>query len=109
VAFGDVEDSLSAIDHLALQAEAQNRAVTAARRAADLATDRYRSGIVEYIDVVDAERDALSAERDNAQLTGQRLIASVQLIKALGGGWTEQQILASATPVEIEPANPGPK
>ena len=90
VAFGDVEDSLSDIRHLADQASAQERAVKNAQRAAILATDRYRSGIVSYIEVVDAERDALSAERANAQLAGQRLIASVQLIKALGGGWDEQ-------------------
>ncbi len=87
VAFGDVEDSLSDIRHLADQAEAQERAVVNARRAADLAADRYRSGIVSYIEVVDADRDALTAERANAELAGQRLIASVQLIKALGGGW----------------------
>ena len=43
----------------------------------------------------DASRDALSAERANAQLAGQRLIAAVQLIKALGGGWSEQQIFAN--------------
>ena len=96
VAFGDVEDSLSGIRHLADQSSAQARAVTFARRAADLATDRYRSGIVSYIEVVDANRDALTAERANAQLAGQRLIAAVQLIKALGGGWNEQQIFASA-------------
>jgi len=78
---------LSAIRHLAAQAEAQARAVKSARRATDLATDRYRSGIVAYIEVVDASRDALTAERANAQLAGQQLIAAVQLIKALGGGW----------------------
>jgi hydrophobe/amphiphile efflux-1 (HAE1) family protein/NodT family efflux transporter outer membrane factor (OMF) lipoprotein len=100
VAFGDVEDSLSAIGHLAHQSEAQNRAVAAASRAADLASDRYRSGIVAYIEVVDANRDRLTAERANAQLTGQRLIAAVQLIKAIGGGWTEQEILASAAQVQ---------
>jgi hydrophobe/amphiphile efflux-1 (HAE1) family protein/NodT family efflux transporter outer membrane factor (OMF) lipoprotein len=87
VAFGDVEDSLSDIRHLADQASAQERAVKNARHAADLALDRYRSGIVSYIEVVDANRDALSAERSNAQLAGRRLIAAVQLIKALGGGW----------------------
>jgi len=87
VAFGDVENSLSGIHHLAGQAEAQARAVAFAQRAADLATDRYRSGIVAYIEVIDANRDALSAERISAQLTGQRLIAAVQLIKALGGSW----------------------
>ena len=96
IAFGDVENSLSGIYHFAVQAEAQQRAVTSARRATELATDRYRSGIVAYIEVVDASRDTLTAERANAQLAGQRLIASVQLIKALGGGWNEQQILPSA-------------
>jgi hydrophobe/amphiphile efflux-1 (HAE1) family protein/NodT family efflux transporter outer membrane factor (OMF) lipoprotein len=100
VAFGDVEDSLSGIYHFAVQAEAQQRAVASARRASELATERYRSGIVAYIEVVDASRDTLTAERANAQLVGQRLIASVQLIKALGGGWSAQQILASVAPVK---------
>ncbi len=92
VAFGDVENSLSDIRHLADQASAQERAVKNAQRAADLALDRYRSGIVSYIEVVDANRDTLSAESADAQLRGQRLIASVQLIKALGGGWDNQEI-----------------
>ena len=78
------------------QATAQARAVANARRAADLATDRYRSGIVSYLEVVDASREALQAERGNAQLAGQRLIAAVQLIKALGGGWNEDQLLAKS-------------
>ena len=94
IAFGEVENSLSGIYHFAVQAEAQQRAVTSARRATELATERYRSGIVAYIEVVDASRDALTAERANAQLAGQRLNATVQLIKALGGGWSNQ-LLAS--------------
>jgi len=102
VAFGEVENSLSGIYHFAVQAEAQQRAVTNARRATELATDRYRSGIVAYIEVVDASRDTLTAERANAQLAGQRLIAAVQLIKALGGGWTKQEVLANATPVSSQ-------
>ena len=100
VAFGNVEDSLSDIRHLADQAEAQERAVTNARRAAGLADDRYRSGIVSYIEVVDADRDALTAERANAELAGQRLIASVQLIKALGGGWEATTLQSSLARVE---------
>ncbi len=105
VAFGDVENSLSAIRHLADQSEAQTRAVKAAQRATDLATDRYRSGIVAYIEVVDASRDALTSERANAELSGQRLNADVRLIKALGGGWDEGQLYASAqnvSPAEVK-------
>jgi len=96
VAFADVENSLSGIRHLADQAAAQRRAVTQARRAADLATQRYRSGIVAYIEVIDANRDALQAERASAQLTGQRLITTVQLIKALGGGWGNEVLFKTA-------------
>ena len=106
VAFGDVENSLSGIRYLADQAAAQERAVVNARRAADLATDRYRSGIVSYIEVVNADRDALSAERANAQLAGQRLIAAVQLIKALGGGWSARPLVAPGSLASnFQPAN----
>src|SRR5205085_341887 len=84
IAFSDVENGLSGIHHLADQAAAQQRAVANARRAANLAIERYRAGIVSYLEVVDASRDALQTERANAQLAGQRLIAAVQLVKALG-------------------------
>ncbi len=98
LAFGEVEDSLAAMRYLADQAAAQQRAVTNARRAADLATDRYQAGIVGYLDVVDASREALQAERASAQLGGQRLIAATHFIKALGGGWRDQQLFANAKP-----------
>jgi hydrophobe/amphiphile efflux-1 (HAE1) family protein/NodT family efflux transporter outer membrane factor (OMF) lipoprotein len=87
VAFADVENSLSAISALARQASAQERAVVSARRAAELADQRYKAGIVSYLEVVDANRAALLTERAGAILAGQRLAAAVQLIKALGGGW----------------------
>ncbi|MFO1497323.1 MAG: TolC family protein [Verrucomicrobiota bacterium] len=89
VAFADVETSLSALHHLGNQAAAQERAVANARRATALATERYRGGIVSYLEVVDASREALQSERARAQLAGRRQNAAVQLIKALGGGWQE--------------------
>jgi multidrug efflux system outer membrane protein len=92
VAFGETENSLSSIRHLADQSAAQNRAVASAQRAAALATERYRGGIVSYLEVVDANRVALDTQRSQAQLTGQNLIAAVQLIKALGGGWSEEHL-----------------
>jgi multidrug efflux system outer membrane protein len=95
VAFGDVENSLAGIRYVADQSAAQQRAVASSRRAADLAAERYRSGIVSYLEVVDANREALAAERGNAQLAGQRLNITVQLIKTLGGGWHEQNLVAS--------------
>jgi len=104
VAFGEVEDSLADIRHLSTQAAAQDRAVASARRAAELANDRYRGGIVSYLEVVDANRATLQTERASAQLAGQRLAASVQLIKALGGGWSENQIYSDARSRNSQPS-----
>jgi multidrug efflux pump len=94
LAFGDVENSLSGIKHLADQFEAQQRAVTNSLQAATLAEDRYRSGVVSYIEVVDANRDLLTAQRAATQLTGRRFIASIRLIKALGGGFEADELQA---------------
>ena len=97
VAFGDVEDSLSDIRHLTDQAAAQIRAVTSAQESANFAAKRYNDGIVSYIEVVDANRDTLDSERAATQLTGARMIATVQLIKALGGGFDASLLQAHQT------------
>ncbi len=95
VAFQEVEDGLSGLRVLAQQAEAQSRAVASARRTADLSNARYNAGLVSYLEVVDAERTALQSERLAAQLRGQRLVTSVFLIKALGGGWKDSELRRS--------------
>jgi multidrug efflux system outer membrane protein len=87
VAFQEVQDALTATQLLAGQAAAQDRAVAAARRAGALAQTRYDAGYVNYFEVIDAQRTVLAAERASAQLSAQRLVNSVGLIKALGGGW----------------------
>lgn len=92
VAFQEVEDGLSGLRVLAQQAEAQARAVASARKTADLSNTRYTAGLVGYLEVVDAERTALQSERLATQLQGQRLIVSVFLIKALGGGWADSTL-----------------
>ena len=92
VAFQDVEDGLSGLRVLAQQAEAQARAVASARRTAQLSNTRYTAGLVSYLEVVDAERTALQSERLATQIQGQRLVTSVFLIKALGGGWEDSSI-----------------
>jgi multidrug efflux system outer membrane protein len=92
VAFQEVEDGLSGLRVLSQQAEAQSRAVASARKTADLSTMRYNAGLVSYLEVVDAERTALQSERLATQIQGQRLVTSVFLIKALGGGWEDSAI-----------------
>jgi len=86
-AFQDVETALVDLKTLAGQSRAETEAVTASRRALELSSRQYDKGAVNFLDVLDAERTLLAAERTNAQLLGQRSQATVQLIKALGGGW----------------------
>jgi multidrug efflux system outer membrane protein len=92
-AFREVQDALTASQRLAEQSEAISRAVTSARRARDLAEERYRAGATSYLEVIDAERTALSVERSASAITGQRWITRVTLIRALGGGWEQSKSL----------------
>ena len=86
-AFRDVEDVLSLQKTLAQQSESQKLAQRAARRAADIAQRRYDNGDMGLYEKIIAERSALDIEREGLQLQGQRLAASVRLIRSLGGGW----------------------
>ncbi len=86
-AFREVEDALSDLTTLSSQSEAVNRALLSARDTAALANERYQRGLSSYLDVVDAQRIALQAERHESQLRGQRAISTILLAKALGGSW----------------------
>jgi NodT family efflux transporter outer membrane factor (OMF) lipoprotein len=86
-AFQEVEDQLSAQRLLAAQFNAQNAAVAAAQHTLDISNHRYQAGLDTYLDVATAQSVTLSNERTVVQLAGQRLMAEVALIKALGGGW----------------------
>ena len=61
--------------------------VAAAVRTVELSQQRYDAGLVAYFDVVDAARTSLDARRAAARLQGQRHLATVALVKALGGDW----------------------
>lgn len=86
-AFREVEDALAERRTLDLEAAAVHRALAAAKQTAALASSRYERGLSNYLDVVDAQRGVLNAERDAAHLRGQQLAATILLAKALGGGW----------------------
>src|SRR6185312_12298719 len=86
-AFQEVEDSLAGLGVLAEAADTQQQAVGAAQRALQISNDRYTGGLVTYLDVITAEQNLLDAQRLATQILGQRLVTSVNLIKALGGGW----------------------
>jgi multidrug efflux system outer membrane protein len=94
VAFQQVEDALSGLNALATAFDAQQRAVDAAERSLDLANTRYTGGLVTYLDVITAQELALNNERLATQILGQRLVTSVYLVKALGGGWDSSSLAA---------------
>jgi outer membrane protein, multidrug efflux system len=86
-AFQEVEDGLAAQHLLATQLESQSAALAAARHTLEIANNRYKAGVVTYLEVATAQSAALQNERLFVQLEGQRLNAEVGLIKAVGGGW----------------------
>jgi NodT family efflux transporter outer membrane factor (OMF) lipoprotein len=88
-AFQDVEDQLSAQVLLASELAGENAALASARHTLEIANNRYRAGLVTYLEVVTAQSGALDLQRTVVQLEGQRRVAAVALIKALGGGWEE--------------------
>ena len=87
VAFAEVENGLSGLRLLDQQGQALQQAVSAALRAGELSVQRYKAGLVSYLEVLDSQRTALQAARALNQLQGEQLRASVLLIKALGGGF----------------------
>ncbi len=96
VAFKDVEDELSALRLLADQADMQARAVAAAERTTALSDSRYRNGFVSQLELLDAQRSELRNRRQAVQVRSAQYQATVGLIKALGGDWTEAQVQGSA-------------
>lgn len=86
-AFKDVEDNLAALSYLEKEGQAQERAVESANTALRLAMAQYQGGMTTYLQVVSAQTTALNNQSAAIQVRGQKLIAAVNLIKALGGGW----------------------
>jgi outer membrane protein, multidrug efflux system len=91
-AFQQVEDGLSGLALLSQASTTQGAAVEDARRALNIANDRYVGGLTTYLDVITAQTTLLNNQRLAAQLLGQQMVTSVYLIKALGGGWDASQM-----------------
>ena len=91
-AFQEVEDGISNLSTLSQALTTQAQAVADARRALDIANNRYTGGVTTYLDVITAETTLLNSERLETQLLGQQMVSSVYLVKALGGGWDASQI-----------------
>lgn len=93
-AFQQVEDQLALLRHFGEAAVAEREAAVAAQRAVDLATRRYEQGGAAYLDVVTAQTASLQARRSNVDLSTRQRRAAVQLVRALGGGWSDDALVA---------------
>jgi multidrug efflux system outer membrane protein len=94
-AFQEVESSLAGLRILDQQSQFQATALENANKATQLATVRYKGGLVAVIEVIDTQRTSLQAQRQALQVVTSQMLTTVALIKALGGGWNEQQLRIS--------------
>ena len=91
-AFQEVEDGISNLSTLSQALTTQGAAVEDARKALEIANNRYVGGVTTYLDVITAQTTLLNSERLETQLLGQQMVSSVYLVKALGGGWDSSEI-----------------
>ena len=83
----EVENALQGTTILERRQAAQDQALAAARKTFDLSVKRFEQGLVSFLDVVDAERTRLDAERASNAIRAERLALTVSLAKAVGGEW----------------------
>jgi len=86
-AFQQVEDNLSALRILENEAAATDLAVKAAEQALQISTYQYKAGTDSFLQVIISQAAALQEERAAVDILTRRLVSSVLLVQALGGGW----------------------
>jgi len=91
-AFQQVEDNVAALRILSTEIGQQDVAVRAAQKNLDLAVERYRLGINSYLNVITAQVSLLSNQQTFVSIHMQQMTASVQLVIALGGGWSTNDL-----------------
>lgn len=91
-AFQQVEDELASLRILAEEREQQDDAVQAAQTALTRAEDRYKFGVDSYLNVITSQTTLLTNQRAAVAIRLSQMSASVQLIKAIGGGWDRSQL-----------------
>jgi NodT family efflux transporter outer membrane factor (OMF) lipoprotein len=106
-AFQEVEDNLVAIRRLDQEYQSQQLATQAAERALMQARYQYKGGIITFLEVVVVEDIALQAELASISIQIRRQIASIQLIKALGGGWAGNYVYNSSKNIITQVRHPG--
>lgn len=98
-AFQEVEDDLASLRYLAEEAQQQQQAVAAAQLSLNLELERYKAGTDSYLSVITTQEIALGDEQAAVGILQRRLVAAVDLVKAVGGGW-DASTLPSADALE---------
>ncbi|MGA3247946.1 MAG: efflux transporter outer membrane subunit [Paraburkholderia sp.] len=105
-AFQQVEDNLALLSYLGTALDEQRNAATSAQTTVDLALRQYKQGTVGYLDVVEAQTVELEAQRGVLDVQTRQLSANVQLLHALGGGWSSNELAqVAATPALVASNN----
>lgn len=94
-AFQQVEDDLAQLRILSEEAEITDQAVKAAQQSLDISTVQYRGGMANYLQVITSQTSLLQNQRTAVDILTGRMVASVSLIQALGGGWDASQLPSS--------------
>ena len=90
--FQQVEDALSALRILEGEAGQVTQAVDSAQRSLDISTAQYKAGVVSYLQVINSQTFVLQNQRSSVDVLTRRLVESVLLVEALGGGWDSSQL-----------------
>lgn len=106
--FQEVETALAGLRQMSEQARLQQVAVTSASNTASLASQRFQQGLVSMLDVLTAQRAVLTSRVVAVQITNDRLMTTIALIKALGGGWQDrpQQVPEGLRSIWVPPLKP---
>jgi multidrug efflux system outer membrane protein len=97
-ALREVEDALVALEKAGEQRGSQGGRVVAQRKVLELSELRYRGGVTDYLEVLDAQRSLFTAELDEASSIGDHVTSLIRLYKALGGGWPVAAESATTNP-----------
>ncbi len=90
-ALGEVEDNLAALRVLDEESKLEADSVAAARKSTELTLNQYKAGTLSYLNVVTVMAQQFAEERNAVALLQRRLVAAVNLVKALGGGWQNDE------------------
>jgi outer membrane protein TolC len=100
-AYQQVEDALAALHWLGQETRQEQAAVDAARHSVQMATNLYKDGATSFLDVVVAQTAELQSEQALADLRTRRMQAAVSLVRALGGGWSIQDLPDAKTVAKL--------